>query len=118
MGTVRPCIAGPRRPQDRIPLDGAKATVRAAIAGARGEGEGGQAGIELDSVPCELVDGAVAIAAITSCTNTSNPAVMLGGGPPRRARPRPGLERKAMGQDEPRAGFARREELPREGPGC
>ena len=80
MGTVRPCIAGPRRPQDRIPLDDAKATVQEAIAGARGDGGGGRAAIELDSGPCELVDGAVAIAAITSCTNTSNPAVMLGAG--------------------------------------
>ena len=80
MGTVRPCIAGPRRPQDRIPLDDAKSTVRAAIDDARGDGDGGRAGIELDSGPCELVDGAVAIAAITSCTNTSNPAVMLGAG--------------------------------------
>ena len=89
VGAVRPCIAGPRRPQDRIPLDDAKSAVRDAIAGLRGgpagDGggsghEGGRATVELDSGPCELVDGAVAIAAITSCTNTSNPAVMLGAG--------------------------------------
>ena len=81
MGEVRPCIAGPRRPQDRIPLDGAKSAVQGAIADARdGREGGGRATVELDSGPCELVDGAVAIAAITSCTNTSNPAVMLGAG--------------------------------------
>ena len=80
MGTVRPCIAGPRRPQDRIALDDAKATVQGAIAAARGDRDGGRASVELDSGPAELVDGAVAIAAITSCTNTSNPAVMLGAG--------------------------------------
>ena len=82
MGSVRPCIAGPRRPQDRIPLDGAKSAVHDAIAAVREGrgGDGGRAGLELDSGPCELVDGAVAIAAITSCTNTSNPAVMLGAG--------------------------------------
>ena len=81
MGEVRPCIAGPRRPQDRIPLDGAKSAVQGAIADARdGREDGGRATVELDSGPCELVDGAVAIAAITSCTNTSNPAVMLGAG--------------------------------------
>ena len=80
MGTVRPCIAGPRRPQDRIPLDEAKSTVEGAIGDARDGSDGGQADIELESGPCELVDGAVAIAAITSCTNTSNPAVMLGAG--------------------------------------
>ena len=80
MSTVRPCIAGPRRPQDRIALDAAKSTIASAIADARGDGDGGRAAIALDSGPCELVDGAVAIAAITSCTNTSNPAVMLGAG--------------------------------------
>ena len=80
MGTVRPCIAGPRRPQDRIPLDEAKSTVENAIGDARDGSDGGRADIDLESGPCELVDGAVAIAAITSCTNTSNPAVMLGAG--------------------------------------
>ena len=92
VGTVRPCIAGPKRPQDRIPLDAAKPAVAGAIAEARGHGNGGggraggggdgggRAAVTLDSGPCELVDGAIAIAAITSCTNTSNPAVMLGAG--------------------------------------
>ena len=88
VGTVRPCIAGPKRPQDRIPLDTAKPAVAGAIAEARGggnggggrAGEGGRATVTLDPGPCELVDGAIAIAAITSCTNTSNPAVMLGAG--------------------------------------
>ena len=80
MGTVRPCIAGPRRPQDRIPLDTAKATIGDAIGAARGDAEGGRAAIALEGATCDLVDGAVAIAAITSCTNTSNPAVMLGAG--------------------------------------
>ena len=90
MGTVRPCIAGPRRPQDRIALDAAGSTIAGEIAEARESGNGGEGGarevprgratIRLDSGPCELADGAVAIAAITSCTNTSNPAVMLGAG--------------------------------------
>ena len=86
VGSVRPCIAGPKRPQDRILLDAAKSAIESAIAEARGSGnggdgrEGGRATITLDSGPCELVDGAIAIAAITSCTNTSNPAVMLGAG--------------------------------------
>ena len=82
VGSVRPCIAGPKRPQDRILLDAAKSAVESAIAEARGDagGGGGRAAVTLDSGPCELVDGAIAIAAITSCTNTSNPAVMLGAG--------------------------------------
>ncbi len=81
MGAVRPCIAGPRRPQDRIPLERAKSEIADAIADARKEAAApGRAAIELEGGACELVDGAVAIAAITSCTNTSNPAVMLGAG--------------------------------------
>ena len=80
MSTVRPCIAGPKRPQDRIPLVTAKSAIGDAIASSRDGQGGGSAEITLDTGPCELVDGAVAIAAITSCTNTSNPAVMLGAG--------------------------------------
>ena len=80
MSTVRPCIAGPKRPQDRIPLGAAKATIGGAIAATRGDADGGRAAISVGGATCDLVDGAVAIAAITSCTNTSNPAVMLGAG--------------------------------------
>jgi aconitate hydratase len=72
LGTVVPSLAGPRRPQDRIPLEGVKAAFRAQEhppARARLAG-GGQ----------EIGHGAVAIAAITSCTNTSNPSVMIAAG--------------------------------------
>ena len=80
MGTVRPCIAGPKRPQDRIPLYAAKSTIGDAIASSRDAGTAVAPRSPSTPGPCELVDGAVAIAAITSCTNTSNPAVMLGAG--------------------------------------
>jgi len=90
LGTVEPSLAGPRRPQDRVPLKSAKSTyesnakkaaeeraARNATAHANGQGT---AQVKLDGSSFELKDGAVLIAAITSCTNTSNPSVMLGAG--------------------------------------
>ncbi|MDH3547474.1 MAG: aconitate hydratase AcnA, partial [Gammaproteobacteria bacterium] len=81
MGTVEPSIAGPKRPQDRIALSVADSTYRkhleAAIADRDG---GGSATANLDGTDVEIRDGAVLIAAITSCTNTSNPAVMVAAG--------------------------------------
>ena len=132
MGTVEPCISGPKRPQDRIPLREAKAVVTGhlrAMQDERGGGSGGSGGgsgsggsasgngrrigsadggsgpgngagdeghggsgpgsgggraasvtVEKDGAGYALRDGAVVIAAITSCTNTSNPAVLVGAG--------------------------------------
>ena len=81
MGTVEPSIAGPKRPQDRIPLSKAAETfgkhLDAAVANRDADGK---AAIDLDGNAVEFSDGAVLIAAITSCTNTSNPAVMLAAG--------------------------------------
>jgi aconitate hydratase len=81
LGTVEPSIAGPKRPQDRIPLSEADSTFRKhldeAIAGRHG---GGAARAEWNGESVEIRDGAVLIAAITSCTNTSNPAVMIAAG--------------------------------------
>jgi aconitate hydratase len=71
LSTVVPSLAGPKRPQDRIDLVNAQASLKQAL-------EAGKA----KPVPADapLQHGAVVIAAITSCTNTSNPAVMLGAG--------------------------------------
>ena len=130
MGAVEPCISGPKRPQDRIPLREAKAVVAGHLramqdergggsgessgssagrsgsgGGADGSGDGRGAGsagggdedhggsgsgsggsraasvtVEKDGARYALRDGAVVIAAITSCTNTSNPAVLVGAG--------------------------------------
>jgi aconitate hydratase len=110
LATVKPALAGPKRPQDRIDLDAAAAAWRAYCAKALGEGagadkdalarwaaEGGAAPVggttatgvarRLGAVPVrrgdttfELSHGSVVIAAITSCTNTSNPSVMLAAG--------------------------------------
>jgi aconitate hydratase len=79
MSTVEPSIAGPKRPQDRIALSVADSTYKkhleTAIANRDG---GGSATASIDGEEVEIRDGAVLIAAITSCTNTSNPAVMVG----------------------------------------
>ena len=80
LGDVEPSLAGPKRPQDRIPLKDAKTVFEghlAPIANARSP-----AGNRTTTVDgkYQLEDGAVLIAAITSCTNTSNPAVLLAAG--------------------------------------
>ncbi|TDJ48630.1 MAG: aconitate hydratase AcnA [Gammaproteobacteria bacterium] len=81
MGTVEPSLAGPKRPQDRIPLSNADEIFRGHLAKSiAGRESGGTATIKLDGQQVELKDGAVLIAAITSCTNTSNPSVMIGAG--------------------------------------
>jgi len=79
LGNVVPSISGPKRPQDRIPLDEGKATIGDAIDKMRAaSGDGGSTTVSQNGEQFELEDGAVVIAAITSCTNTSNPAVMMG----------------------------------------
>jgi aconitate hydratase len=107
LGTVEPSLAGPRRPQDRIRLSDVKPSfftaleemrpAPAAPAGTapvdqsikRWEAEGGDVAVRpalnhskctLDGTDIDLHDGAVVIAAITSCTNTSNPSVMIAAG--------------------------------------
>jgi len=137
LSTVVPSLAGPKRPQDRVPLSDAQAMYREAVKGyttdydgqdaadaasfpasdppatttpGNGEADGGAARDHVstvagpvgrsvsvtlaDGTECTLDHGAVVIAAITSCTNTSNPSVMLGAGlVARNARAR-GLQRK------------------------
>ena len=86
LGAVEPSLAGPRRPQDRVPLKSAKrvyeqnAEKTAQERAARAPQAQGRAEVSLDGQRFELKDGAVLIAAITSCTNTSNPSVMLAAG--------------------------------------
>ncbi len=96
MGTVEPALAGPRRPQDRIDLSAMKSQWRKDL-DTTFDGHGnpdGASGVEFDGATFDLHDGAVVIAAITSCTNTSNPDVMVGAGlVARKARAR-GLTRK------------------------
>jgi aconitate hydratase len=81
LGSVEPSIAGPKRPQDRIALTEADRCFREHLASATSDRpSGGSAAAVLDGETVDIRDGAVLIAAITSCTNTSNPAVMIGAG--------------------------------------
>ncbi|HTE45540.1 MAG TPA: aconitate hydratase AcnA [Gemmatimonadaceae bacterium] len=122
LGTVEPSLAGPKRPQDRVPLSKAKAMYRealeadlskvsapvgaatkAAVAAGASDTSGGvavadanEAGVKVEygGETFTLRHGAVVIAAITSCTNTSNPSVMLAAGLLARNAVRKGLTRK------------------------
>jgi aconitate hydratase A / 2-methylisocitrate dehydratase len=103
LGTVEPSLAGPARPQDRVPLKSSRRAWRRAVSGILGDkcgaetsaieawaSEGGAPGapgkladtrqVTTDHGTFELGHGSVVIAAITSCTNTSNPSVLLGAG--------------------------------------
>jgi aconitate hydratase len=86
LSTVEPSLAGPKRPQDRVPLRSAKTVYQASAKkmaeertqknpGATGSGTASVGGTRFD-----VKDGAVLIAAITSCTNTSNPTVLIAAG--------------------------------------
>ncbi|HVX66857.1 MAG TPA: aconitate hydratase AcnA [Bryobacteraceae bacterium] len=75
LGTVITSMAGPKRPQDRLRLPDVKESF-AALAGTAPR----SVSVRIDGTKADIKDGAVVIAAITSCTNTSNPSVMLGAG--------------------------------------
>ncbi|NCF52514.1 aconitate hydratase AcnA [Gammaproteobacteria bacterium] len=95
MNTVEPSIAGPKRPQDRIALSVADTTYAEHLATATANrATGGSATAALDGKDVEIRDGAVLIAAITSCTNTSNPAVMVAAGLLARNAHKKGLQSK------------------------
>jgi aconitate hydratase len=79
LSTVEPSMSGPRRPHDRVSLPDVAQSVRQFFPKSFESGNG-HATVEMDGVTAELGQGAVVIAAITSCTNTSNPAVMLAAG--------------------------------------
>ena len=81
MSTILPSLAGPKRPQDRVLLTDVQANFRKAFdADQAHRPTKGPAQTEYKNQKFELKDGAVVIAAITSCTNTSNPAVLIGAG--------------------------------------
>jgi aconitate hydratase len=108
LSTIVPNLAGPRRPQDRVPLSESRAAFETALGEwqrarvvapaatspqvARFESEGG--GGTAVASPNKLRDGSVVIAAITSCTNTSNPYVLIGAGLLAKKAVEKGLQRK------------------------
>jgi aconitate hydratase len=105
LGSIVPSLAGPRRPQDRVALENVKASFNVALqewaeardakpasSAARMENEGPVATAVADKAA--VADGAVVIAAITSCTNTSNPSVLVAAGLLARNAAQRGLTRK------------------------
>ncbi|MFV1960742.1 MAG: aconitate hydratase AcnA [Acidimicrobiia bacterium] len=97
MATVEPSLAGPKRPQDRIALSSMKEQWHADLAGTFGKDGGADEGhinVGYDGQTFDLGDGDVVIAAITSCTNTSNPDVMIGAGLVAKKARALGLQRK------------------------
>jgi aconitate hydratase len=100
LATVEPSLAGPRRPQDRVPLAIAKNVYRSSakkMADERKQKDPNATGacpVSVAGENFEIKDGAVLIAAITSCTNTSNPAVLIGAGLLARNARRRGLKAK------------------------
>ena len=81
---VEPSLAGPRRPQDRVPLKESKKVFREALKVFLEKQPPGSetktASVEQGRITYEIPQGGVVIASITSCTNTSNPSVMIGAG--------------------------------------
>ena len=88
LATVKPCLSGPKRPHDRVEMDGMQADFKACLSNAVGfKGFGiadeqlqTEANLQYKGENYALKHGSVVIAAITSCTNTSNPSVMLQAG--------------------------------------
>jgi aconitate hydratase len=76
LGTIEPTVAGPKRPQDRVALKNAKSSFTKIMDASAAK----SAQVKNNGDSFELASGAVVIAAITSCTNTSNPSLMLGAG--------------------------------------
>src|ERR1700723_2281662 len=76
LAKVVPTMAGPKRPQDSVPLTQAKTSFEKSLAGAAPK----HVHVKNNGDNFDLADGSVVIAAITSCTNTSNPSLMLGAG--------------------------------------
>jgi aconitate hydratase len=86
LSTVEPSLAGPKRPQDRVPLHKAKSVYESSVKkmaeerAQKNRQATGVAAARVGGKTFEVRDGAVLIAAITSCTNTSNPAVLVAAG--------------------------------------
>ena len=95
LGTVVPSLAGPRRPQDRVPLTESKQAFKAALPSMMKSGDIGRSvNVQMNGDRFQLKHGSVVISAITSCTNTSNPSVMIGAGLLAKKAAEKGLTRK------------------------
>ena len=94
LGEVQPSLAGPKRPQDKVILSEMKGNWTQHRKNTYGHQEVKTGTVELDGQKHTIADGAVTIAAITSCTNTSNPSVMVAAGLLARKAVKAGLQRK------------------------
>jgi len=80
LAAVEPSLAGPRRPQDRVPLAKAAGEFSSALSNVFKKQDDAARRLKVEGTNYSLGHGDVVIAAITSCTNTSNPSVMIGAG--------------------------------------
>ncbi|MCF7801157.1 MAG: aconitate hydratase AcnA [Candidatus Marinimicrobia bacterium] len=80
LSTVEPSLAGPKRPQDRVPLRSSKTAWQETLPGLKTEGPSQVSVDDPENGSYEIKHGDVVIAAITSCTNTSNPSVLIAAG--------------------------------------
>ncbi len=121
--SVAPSLAGPKRPQDRIEIGKVKSTFTSSFSQTarreRLQPAGGATGHTVeDGQRLEIASGDVLIAAITSCTNTSNPSVLLAAGLLAKKAVEAGLHGQATGQDFAGARIARRHGVPDSAPAC
>src|SRR4029453_11051405 len=95
LGSGVPSLAGPRRPQDRVPLTESKKAFKEALPSLMKSGDVNKSvNVQLNGDKFQLGHGSVVISAITSCTNTSNPSVLIGAGLLARKAAEKGLTRK------------------------
>ena len=95
LATVVPSLAGPRRPQDRVPLTESKKAFKDALPSLMKSGSADKSvSVQMDGDKFQLKHGSVVISAITSCTNTSNPSVLIGAGLLAKKAAEKGLTRK------------------------
>jgi len=95
LAAVVPSLAGPRRPQDRVPLTESKKAFKEALPSLMKSGNAGKSvTVQMNGDKFQLGHGSVVISAITSCTNTSNPSVLIGAGLLAKKAAEKGLTRK------------------------
>ena len=101
MSTIEPSLAGPKRPQDRVVLSDVDDQFNAELEHTYKKHNDPRVAVEGEQF--DVGNGDVVIAAITSCTNTSNPSVLVAAGPGGAEGAREGAASPAVGQDQPRA---------------
>ena len=105
---VVPSLAGPRRPQDRVPLTESKNAFKEALPSLMKSGTADKTvAVQMNGDKFQLTHGSVVISAITSCTNTSNPSVLIGAGLLAKKAVEKGLDEQTLGENQLGAGLAK-----------